>query len=114
MQNAYLEMMEATQRAISKANDISTTAEKVVEMLGLHKKDAEAMRVKLVHRFAEIRTILDEDEKLFVAHLDQLGKELDEAIAALQGKVAEAPVETPAPTEAEIIEKYIGGGDNGA
>jgi (p)ppGpp synthase/HD superfamily hydrolase len=98
--------MEATQRAISRASDISAVAEKVIDMLGLHKKDVEAMRVKLAARFTEIRTILDEDEKLFVAHLDQLGKELDEAIAALQGKVA--------PTEAAQLAEAITGGGDGA
>jgi hypothetical protein len=108
MQNAYLEMMEATQRAISRANDISATAEKVTNMLGVHKDDLQRMGETITGRFAAIRDMLARDEAEMQAQIATLTGELDGAIAALQGKVAETIPATPVTAE----QIYLGGIDD--
>lgn len=112
MQNKYLEMMEATQRVISRANDISATAEKVTNMMGVHKDDLAQMGEVITGRYDAIVEMLQKDKVGMLDRIATLTKELDEAIAALQGKVAEAPAANPAPTEAEILAANIAGGGN--
>lgn len=108
MQNAYLEMMEATQRAISRANDISATAEKVTNMLGVHKDDLARMGKIISGRFQAIREMLSNDEADFLAQIGTMRSELDSAIAKMQGvePAAETPTEATQPAEA------IEGGSN--
>ena len=128
MQNAYLEMMEATQRAISKANDISATAEKVTNMLGIHKDDLGRMGEVISGRFKAIRELLGNDEKEFLAQIGTMRSELDAAIAKMQGvppedlsgfgsasgrPPGESPVEVSAELKALSEQTYVGG-DNGA
>jgi ABC-type transporter Mla subunit MlaD len=127
MQNAYLEMMEATQRAISRANDISATAEKVTNMLGVHKDDLARMGEVISGRFQAIRESLAKDEADFLAQIGTMRSELDAAIAKMQGVPPEdlsgfgsasgrPPGESPVEVSAELralSEQRIAGGDNG-
>lgn len=128
MQNAYLEMMEATQRAISRANDISATAEKVTNMLGVHKDDLSRMGEVIAGRFQAIREMLGNDEKEFMAQIGTMKAELDAAIAKMSGVPPEdlsdgsasgkftLPGESPVEVSAELralSEQPIAGGGNG-
>jgi hypothetical protein len=89
MQNNYLQMMEATQALIARANDISASAEVVSNMLGVHKDDLGELRVALATRFKTIRATLEEDEAKFLKQIDTLAAELDEARGMIQGKMAD-------------------------
>lgn len=91
MQNKYLEMMEATQKVISRANDISATAEKVTNMLGVHKDDLARTKELISGRFEAIRAMLQTDETAMLEQIDTLTKELDGAVAALRGVPLEKP-----------------------
>jgi hypothetical protein len=85
VQNKYLEMMEATQRAISKANEISASAEQVTNMLGVHKDDLARMGEIITGRFNAIREMLVRDEKEMLEQIETLIKELDTAIKVMLG-----------------------------
>jgi hypothetical protein len=131
MQNKYLEMMEATQKVISRANDISATAEKVTNMLEIHKDDLARTKELISGRFEAIRAMLQADETVMLEQIDTLTKELNGAVAALRGvplekpedlsgfgsasgrPPGESPVEVSAELKALSVQTYVGG-DNGA
>jgi hypothetical protein len=111
MQNKYLEMMEATQKVISRANDISATAEKVTNMLGIHKDDLARMAEVIGGRFQAIRTQLIQDEEQFLAQIDTLTKELDGAVAALRGSVEPEATAPEVPAVEPASDASAGGPD---
>lgn len=108
MQNTYLEMMQTTQRLIERANDISSNAERVTTLLREHKRDLAEMQDMVTGRSEAIRKILSDDEANYRERFALLQKELDEAIALIQGappevKDPEPPIEPPVePPAAEV------------
>lgn len=93
MQNSYLQMMQDTQRLIERANDISANAERVISMLKEHKRDIEEIQAMVSGRFELIRNILADDEANYMECFALFHKELNEAIAAIEGRETEAKPE---------------------
>lgn len=104
MQNKYLEMMEATQRAISKANEISASAETVTNMLGIHKDDLARTKEMISGRFEAIRAMLQADEAVMLEQIDTLTKELDTAIDLMRGVPTPGATDQPTSTETDNAE----------
>jgi hypothetical protein len=95
VQTKYLQMMQHTQQAIERANEISATAERVTNMLGVHRDDLQRMGETVAATFQAIRTQLQTEETAILLQIETLKGELDQAVTALKGEPPAAPVETP-------------------
>ena len=94
MQTKYLQMMQHTQQAIERANEISATAERVTNMLRVHRDDLERMGETITATFDAIENQLRTEKAALLLQLATLKGELDQAVIALKGEPP-APAEIP-------------------
>lgn len=93
MQTSYIEIMQTAERLVQRATEFSTAAEAVTAMLRTHRQDLADTQDTIAARFEQLRVTLTEDEAAYKAKFETLFKELDQAIAAIEGiePVADKP-----------------------